>query len=164
MADAKSGFGAVLRDLKGAFGELFTGGKLDEQYHMPVEVAFGLIGWLAKADSIITSHEADFVNQLMNELELPTQGRAIASAAFDRGRLRKIDVQEEAKRFLSVYPRGTVELNRLFDTLLRLAAIDGRVFAREKVALEQLTAALGFSQETLTLRLEAIAGNNGGTA
>jgi DnaJ like chaperone protein len=156
--DPKSGFGGILRDLRGAFGDLFTGGKLEEQYHMPVEVAFGLIGWLAKADSIITSHEAEFVNKLMDELDLPMQGRAIASAAFDRGRLRQIDVREEAKRFLAVYPKGSQELNRLFDTLLKLAAVDGRVFAREKVALEELTSVLGFSRETLAARLEAIAG------
>ena len=156
----KSGIGGVLRDLRGAIGELFTGGKMDEQYHMPVEVAFGLIGWLAKADSIITSHEAEFVNQLMAELNLPTQGKAIASAAFDRGRLRQIDVREESQRFLAKYPRGSVELNRLFDTLLRLAAADGRVFARERAALEELTTALGFSQETLSARIEAIAGKS----
>lgn len=159
MANAdNSGFGGILRDLRGAIGELFTGGKLEEQYHMPVEVAFGLIGWLAKADSIITSHEAEFVNQLMAELNLPTQGKAIASAAFDRGRLRQIDVKAEAQRFLTAYPKGSTELNRLFDTLLRLAAADGRVFARERAALEELTAALGFSRETLAARLEAIAG------
>lgn len=157
-SEEKSAFGGIMRDLKGAIGELFTGGKLDEQYHMPVEVAFGLIGWLAKADSIITSHEADFVNKLMDELNLPTQGKAIASAAFDRGRLRQIDVRQEAQRFLAVYPKGSVELNRLFDTLLRLAAVDGRVFARERVALEEMTAALGFSRETLAARLETIAG------
>ena len=156
-----TGLGGVLKDLRGAIGELFTGGKLDTQYHMPVEVAFGLIGWLAKADSIITSHEAEFVNKLMDELNLPTQGRAIANAAFDRGRLRQIDVRTEAQRFLDLYPKGSVELNRLYDTLLRLAAVDGRVFARERVALEELTSALGFSKETLAMRLEAIAGTNG---
>jgi DnaJ like chaperone protein len=159
-ADAKSGLGAVMRDLKGAIGELFTGGKLEEEYHMPVDVAFGMIGWLAKADSIITSHEAEFVNGLMDELNLPTQGRAIASAAFDRGRLRKIDIKQEAQRFLAVYPKGSPELFRLYDTLLRLAAVDGRVFAREKVALEQITDALGFSRETLAGRLEAISGKD----
>lgn len=158
MANDRSALGSVLRDLKGAIGELFTGGKLDQQYHMPVEVAFGLIGWLAKADSIITSHEAEFVNQLMDELDLPTQGRAIASAAFERGRTRQIDVQAEAGRFMSVYPKGSPELYRLFDTLLRLAAVDGRVFPRERKALEELTTALGFSQETLNARLEALAG------
>jgi DnaJ like chaperone protein len=155
---ANDSFGGIIRDLRGAIGELFTGGKLDEQYHLPVEVAFGLIGWLAKADSIITSHEAEFVNRLMEELKLPTQGKAIASAAFDRGRMRQIDVRQEAQRFLAVYPRGSVELNRLFDTLLQLAAVDGRVFARERAALEEITAALGFSRETLAARLEAIAG------
>jgi DnaJ like chaperone protein len=154
----KSSVGAVLRDLKGALGELFTGGKLNEQLHMPVEVAFGLIGYLAKADSIITSHEAEFVNGLMDEFNLPTQGRARANAAFDQGRLRKIDVKAEAARFLAVYPKGSNELNRLFDTLLQLAAADGRIFPRERVVLEEITSALGFSKDTLTARLQAITG------
>jgi hypothetical protein len=158
-ADQKSGVAAVLRDLRGAIGELFTGGKLDNQYHMPVEVAFALIGYVAKADSIITSHEAEFVNELMNELNLPTQGRAIASAAFDRGRQRQINIAQEAQRFMAVYPKGSGELYRLFDTLLRLAAIDGRVFPRERKVLEEISAALGFSNETLNARLEALSGN-----
>ena len=42
-------------------------------------------------------------------------GKAIASAAFDRGRLRQIDVKAEAQRFLTDYPKGSTELNRLFD-------------------------------------------------
>jgi DnaJ like chaperone protein len=158
MASSESGLGAVLRDLGSALGELFTGGKLDDNLHMPVEVAFSLFGYLAKADSIITSHEAEFVNGLMAEFKLPTQGLAMARAAFDRGRTRQIDVQAEAQRFLAVYPKGTTELNRLFDTLLRLAASDGRVFPRERKVLEEITAALGFSQETLNARLESIAG------
>ena len=59
---------------------------------------------------------------------------------------------------MDVYPKGSPELFRLFDTLLRLAAVDGRVFPRERKALEELTAALGFSNETLNSRLEALAG------
>jgi len=156
--ESKSGLGSVLRDLGSALGELFTGGKLDAELHMPVEVAFALFGYLAKADSIITSHEAEFVNGLMEEFNLPTQGLAMARAAFDRGRQRQIDVKSEAQRFLAVYPKGSVELNRLFDTLLKLAAADGRVFPRERKVLEEITAALGFSQETLAARLESIAG------
>jgi DnaJ like chaperone protein len=156
--DSKSGLGSVLRDLGSALGELFTGGKLDESLHMPVEVAFALFGYLAKADSIITSHEAEFVNGLMEEFNLPTQGLAMARAAFDRGRQRQIDVKAETQRFLNVYPKGSTELNRLFDTLLKLAAADGRVFPRERKVLEEITSALGFSLETLNARLESIAG------
>jgi DnaJ like chaperone protein len=160
-ANSKSNVSAVLRDLRGALGELFTGGKLNEQFHMPVEVAFALIGYVAKADSIVTSHEADFVNELMNELNLPTQGRAIASASFDRGKSRQLNVQQEAERFMAVYPKGSTELNRLFDTLLRLAASDGRIFPRERKVLEEITSALGFSIETLNARLEAVTGTPG---
>lgn len=153
------GFSGLLRDLRAAMGGLFTGGALDDKQRMPIEVAFGLIGWLAKADGIITSHEAEFANRLMDELGLPTRGRAIANAAFDRGRLREIDAAHEIGRFLQTYPKGSVELNRLYDTLLRLAAADGRIFARERTALETLTDAFGFSRKLLDVRLEAIRGS-----
>lgn len=152
------GFSGVLRDLRAAMGGLFTGGAFDDKERMPIEVAFGLIGWLAKADGIITSHEAEFANRLMDELDLPTRGRAIANAAFDRGRTRQIDAAQEVGRFLQTYPKGSVELNRLYDTLLRLAAADGRIFARERTALETLTDAFGFSRKLLDVRLEAIRG------
>ena len=150
------GFSSILRDLRGALGGLFTGGRIDEQQRMPIEVVFGLIGWLAKADGVITSHEAEFANRLMDELDLPTQGRAIANAAFDRGRLRQVDAAQEVARFRLVHPKGSDELIRLYDTLLRLAASDGRIFARERTALETLTDAFGLPRKALDVRLDAI--------
>ena len=153
---ANDGFSSILRDLRGALGGLFTGGRIDETQRMPIEVVFGLIGWLAKADGVITSHEAEFANRLMDELDLPTQGRAIANAAFDRGRLRQVDAAQEVARFRLVHPKGSDELIRLYDTLLRLAAADGRIFARERTALETLTDAFGFPRKALDVRLDAI--------
>ena len=129
------GFGGVLRDLRSAMGGLFSGGTLDETQRVTVEVSFGLMGWLAKADGIVTSHEAEFANRLVEELNLPTKGKAIAKAAFLRGQHRKIDVAVEVTRFLAQHPKGTPEISRLYDTLLRLAAADGRIFNRERVAL-----------------------------
>lgn len=150
------GFSGVLRDLRAAIGGLLVGGKLDEEQRMPIEVVFGLIGWLAKADGVITSHEAEFANRLMDELNLPIQGRAAANAAFDRGRLRQLDATQEVRRFMKTYPKGSDELIRLFDTLLRLAAADGRIFARERTALETLCDAFGFPRKALDVRLDAI--------
>ena len=153
---ANDGFGGILRDMRDAIGGIFSGGRIDEQQRMPIEVVFGLIGWLAKADGVITSHEAEFANRLMDELELPTQGRAIANASFDRGRLRQVNAAQEVRRFMQVHPKGSDELLRLYNTLLRLAAADGRVFARERTALETLTDAFGFPRKALDVRLEAI--------
>lgn len=147
------GIGGVLRDLRSAVGELFTGGKLPKEREVPIEVLFSLIGYVAKADSIVTSHEAEFVNTLMDELDLPSGGRALANAAFERGRQRAINIDQEVTRIADVHARGSSELLQWLDTLIRVAMADGRLFPRERSTLEEVAAALGFSTETLNLRL-----------
>ncbi|HNR92375.1 MAG TPA: TerB family tellurite resistance protein [Dokdonella sp.] len=150
------GLGGVLRDLRGAIGGFFSGGNFDEALRVPVEVSFGLMGWLAKADGVVTSHETDFANRLMDDLGLPERGKAIAHAAFLRGQRREIDINAEVGRFLAVHPKGSPELGRLYDTLLRVVAADDRIFARERTALETLTDAFGFPRALIDARLEAV--------
>lgn len=140
-----SRFGTILRDLGASIGDLLGGGKLEPEQAVSVEVAFGLLGYLAGVDSIVTSHEAEFVNQLMDELKLSTRARDLAQQAFARGRKREIDVDEELDRFLQSYPRGGGEARRLHDALYRLAAADGRLQPREKAFLDAATAKLGFA-------------------
>lgn len=151
--NTSGGIGGVLRDLRSAVGELFTGGKLSKERQVPVEVLFSLIGYVAKADSIVTSHEAEFVNTLMDELDLPSGGRALANEAFERGRQRAITIAQEVDRIADVYPAGSSERLQWLDTLIRVAMADGRLFPRERATLEEIAIALGFSADTLRLRL-----------
>ena len=148
----------MLKDMGKALGELFTFGKLEHERQLPVEVTFTLIGYLAKADSIITSHEAEFVNNLMDELDLPSQGRALASASFDCGRMRQLDVKAEGRRFVAAYGAGSKQVRDLLDTLLRLSAADGRLFPRERQALVEIASALGIEESVVDARLETIHG------
>lgn len=158
MASEQTGGGtsSVLRDLRSWVGELFTGGKLPKEREVPVEVLFSLIGYVAKADSIVTSHEAEFVNSLMDEIALPSGGRALANEAFERGRLRKIDIVRETERIKALYPAGSTELLQWLDILIRVALADGRLFPRERETLGEIAGALGFSAETVRLRLAEI--------
>ena len=155
MADKKAegGMSTLLRDMRATLGDLFTGGRLDPGQEVNVEVLFGMMGYLARADSIVTSHEAEFVNALMDELELPTRGRELAMQSFDRGRKREVDLDTEMQRFLAVHPKGSEQLNHLYDSLLRLAGADGRLRPGERVFLEKVTAGLGFSVSALEGRL-----------
>ena len=154
--DSGAGFTGILRDLRSAVGELFTGGKLPKEREMPVEVLFGLIGYVAKADSIVTSHEAEFVNSVMKDMDLPSGGLALANAAFDRGRMRQIDITEEARRIQTLHPAGSAEMQRWLDLLIGVAMADGRLFPRERATLEEVGAALGFSAEVVRLRLAEV--------
>ncbi|WP_313918402.1 TerB family tellurite resistance protein [Tahibacter sp.] len=142
-----SRFGAMLRDLGASIGELLGGGKLEPEQNVSLEIAFGLLGYLAGVDSIVTSHEAEFVNQLMDDLQLPARARDLAQQAFARGRKREIDVDADVDRFLQMHPPGSANARRLHDALYRLAAADGRLQPREKTFLDAITTKLGFGED-----------------
>ena len=150
------GVTGLLRDLRGFAKTLFTGGKLEKEREVPVEVLFSLIGYVAKADSIVTSHENEVFTAVMDELELPFGGMALASAAFERGKSRQIVIADEAARIRTLYTTGSPELQHLLDTLIRVALADGRLFPRERTALEEIGAALGFSEAGVKQRIAAL--------
>jgi len=147
----------LLKDLKLAMREIFSSGKIDENQQVSLQVVFGLLGYLARADSIVTDDEAAFLNNLMDDMDLSLSARKIAVDAMNRGKARQIDIAVELERFLSVHPAGSPEVGRLYETLLNLAGSDGRVRPREKEFLEQVTAGLGFTPDILDSRLDAMA-------
>ncbi len=154
-SESSSGFTGILRDLRTAVVEMFGGNKLPEDQQLAVEVLFGLIGVVAKSDRLVTDHEANLANQLMDELELPNHGRSIATVSFERGFRREIDPAAEAQRLRATLPPGSPDLAKLLDTLVRVALIDGRLFPGERDALEQISKELGLDADAVRRRLAA---------
>jgi DnaJ like chaperone protein len=153
MSNEAGGIGGMLRDFGNALGGLFGGGNLSPERQVSLEVLFGLLGYLAKLDSLITSHEADFINGLMDQLKLNMREREVASDALQRGRNREIVLQDEFKRFRKVNPPGSAECERLYDALVSLAAADERLRPKERQFLETATVELGFDIADLDQRL-----------
>jgi DnaJ like chaperone protein len=146
----------VLRDVRIALGEMFGGGKLDAKQELSVEVLFGLLGVLSRADGVVSDIEAHFTNELMDELDLSTSARRLASEAFSRGSHKKLNVDSEMVRFLKAFPRGSSEVDRIYESLLRLAAVDGTIRRGERMVLEQVTAGLGYEAGELDVRLKKV--------
>lgn len=147
---------SVVRDIGNALAGLFGGGELDPERRMHLEVLFGLLGYLAKLDSLITSHEAEFINQLMDRLDLSLRERKAASEALQRGRNRELDVTAELRRFLESHDKGSTEVEKLYDALIRLAAADERLRLQERLFLEEISEELGFSEDELDRRLSRL--------
>ena len=145
---------SVLRDVRAALGEMFGGGKLDAKQEVSVEVLFGLLGVLSRADGVVSDIEAHFTNELMEELDLSTSARKLATEAFGRGIHKKLNVDTEAKRFLAVFSQGSAEVDRLYESLLRMAAVDGTIRRGERMFLEQITTGFGYSPAQLDVRLK----------
>jgi hypothetical protein len=157
MASTESGSrGGMLREMRLTLTELFTGGKLPPERELTLEVLFGLLGYLSNIDSIVTDHEVTLINGLMDELELPIQARHRALDAIERGRKRQVELGDELKRYLAVYPVGSAEVRFVYDSMLKLAAADGRIRPREREFLQELTVRLGYPEKALEPKLQAL--------
>jgi len=151
------GLAGILRDIGDGLSGLFGGGKPDEQRVITLEVLFGLLGYLAKLDSLITSHEAEFINDMMDTLRLGMAERQVASDALQRGRNREIDLVEQLRRYRAIHPLGSEAVEHLYDALLRLAAADERLRPKERQFLETVTVELGYTLQELDERLAVLA-------
>ncbi|HEY2396915.1 MAG TPA: TerB family tellurite resistance protein [Rudaea sp.] len=149
------GLRGVMREVRLALGD-FIGGKLDPSHELMLQVLFGMLGALAQCDGLVSTEEADYTNELMEELELGTRARQLATEAFQLGRRRQMDLEKEIQRFLISFPHGSVEVDRLYESLVRLAAADHRIRPGERQFLERVTLGLGFPPEVLDQRLASI--------
>jgi hypothetical protein len=150
------GLGALISGFRASLGDMLGGKRPDETQTLNLEVLFGLLGALARADSIVTTHETELIGQLMDELALPTAARSLALEAFERGRSKQLHVGQELFRFLQRFPKGSAEVEQLYETLLRLAAADERIRPREVEFLTEVTRTLGFAPTGLETRLRAL--------
>lgn len=147
------GFRGAMRDMGLLFTDMVGGGKPDAAQQLLIEVTFGMMGYVAKSDRLVTSHESNLANQVMDDTDLSLAARAIALEAFERGMRRDIDIQAEMQRFTAACPAGSAENDRLHTLLLQLAAADGKLDRREYETMVEITRGLGQPAESLDGRL-----------
>ncbi|MEO6155929.1 MAG: TerB family tellurite resistance protein [Thermomonas sp.] len=147
------GFGGVLADIRLLLSDLLGLGKPDPEKQMVIEVFFGMMGYLAKADRLVSSHESNLANSLMDEIDLSLAARRIAMEAFDRGMRKDIHINAELLRFTDVHPPGSPEAKRLHNVLVRLVASDGRLNPGEYDLMKQVGQDLGIPIGTLDAQL-----------
>ncbi|MCU0754240.1 MAG: TerB family tellurite resistance protein [Xanthomonadales bacterium] len=143
----------VMDRLRHFIGGMFSGGKLEAERQLFIETLFVLLAQVARADGIVTAEEATFGERLIDRMQLSGEGRRLAVESFDRGRHQKLDVGGELARFSALYPAGTEEARQLFDFVIQIACIDGRVRPGERTVLQQITAHLGFPRAALDAHL-----------
>ena len=149
------GIRSILNDLRLMLGDMLALGRPSPDQQMVIEVFFGMMGYLAKADRLVSSHESNLANLVMDEINLSLAARRIAMEAFDRGMRKDIHIHAELLRFTDAHPPGSEDSKRLYDVLVRLAASDSKLDQREYDVMAQITKALGLPPETLYARLPA---------
>lgn len=143
------GIGGALADIRLLLTDLLGLGKPDPEKQMVIEVFFGLMGYLAKADRLVSSHESNLANSIMDEIDLSLAARRIAMESFDRGMRKDIHIHAEILRFTDVHKPGSAETRRLHDVLVRLVASDGRLNPGEYDLMKQIGEDLGIPVSAL---------------
>lgn len=147
------GFQGALRSVGLLLTDMVGGGKPDAERRLIIDVFFGMMGYVAKSDRLVTSYETDMSDNFMDDNDLSLAERKLAMEAFQRGMLRQLDVAAELGRFTAAHPHGSAENDRLHNLLLKLAAADGRLERREYDALVEITRLLGQPAQSLDSRL-----------
>ncbi len=148
-----TGMRGVFNDLRLLLSDLLGLGKPDAEQQMLIEVFFGAMGYLAKADRLVSSHETNLANLVMDELNLSMEARRIAQEAFDRGMRKDVNLDAELLRFTDVFPVGSTQTERLHDVLIRLVAADARLAPGEMDMMSRITETLGLPTQTLERKL-----------
>ena len=112
------GFRGVINDIRLLLVDLLGLGKPDAEQQMVIEVFFGLMGYVAKADRLVSSHESNLADSVMDDIDLSLAGRKLAMEAFDRGMRRNINLDAELLRFTDSHPAGSEDNERLHTILL----------------------------------------------
>lgn len=132
------GFGVDVEQIQSAF---FT-------------ATFSMMGYLAKADGLVTRDEIAMAETVMRQMHLSSQQKKVAISLFDRGKAQDFPVDEVLTQFRQVCHRRTNLLQMFLEILIATALADGAIHGVEKRILQETAEALGFSRAQLEAILQ----------
>ena len=114
--------------------------ELEQEQLVFFVCVFSMLAKLAKADGVISKDEIAMVDRFMKEdLQLDAERSKFAINIFREAKSSPSGFEEFAHQFYEVFRGRNVILENLLDTLLRLAAIDGKIAAAEEAMLRSAT-------------------------
>jgi DnaJ like chaperone protein len=120
-----------------------------------VDSTFSVMGALCKADSVVTRDEIEAVKRTFEMLNLDSEQRERAKAAFTRGKQPDFNLDAAVDDFARM-SRGRGPLLQLFMQLQIMAvAADGRIHPAEHAMLVRIARRLGLHEADVS-RLEAL--------
>jgi DnaJ like chaperone protein len=159
--------GAIFGGLPGAFIGALVGygagyvlrqsvvGGLRVVQSQLIDSTFSIMGALCKADKVVTRDEIDAVKRTFEMLNLNSEQRTQAKAAFNRGKQPDFNLDAAVDGFARI-SRGRGPLLQLFMQLQIMAvAADGRIHPAEHEMLVRIARRLGLHESDVS-RLEAL--------
>lgn len=127
---------------------------------------FTMMGYLAKADGLVTKEEIAVAESVMQQMRLNPQQRQLAMALFAQGKTDGFPFEQALAQLRSATHRSRHLLQMFLEILTATALSDGNLHAAERRVLEQSAATLGFSEfefQSILRRLQASQHMHSGT-
>jgi len=118
------------------------------------DTTFSVMGYIAKVNGQVTSHEIAFANAYMDKLGLNGELRQQAQDAFREGKKADFLIDERLKSFKKTCGNRHDLLLLFLEIQIQVALADGQLDAEEKGALGKIALLLGFSVRELEQLVE----------
>ncbi|MET0659360.1 MAG: co-chaperone DjlA [Steroidobacteraceae bacterium] len=120
-----------------------------------LETTFAVMGAVCKADGVVTRDEIRATENLFERLHLGPEQRAVAMAAFARGKAPDFDLDAEVTRFARASRHQRPLLLMFLQMQVAAIAADGNVHAAEHQMLVRVARLLGLGEAEVA-QLEAL--------
>jgi DnaJ like chaperone protein len=133
-----------------------------------IESVFAVMGALCKADGQVSQDEIDMAEAMFLRFRLNESQKAMAKAAFNRGKSDDFDLDAELDRFIQASGRQPSFLQMFLQVQVSAVAADGQVHPAEHEMLVHIARKLGLPESQVD-QLEAMlrgahAGQAGGAS
>jgi DnaJ like chaperone protein len=120
-----------------------------------VESTFAVMGALCKADGVVTRDEIQVTEQVFAWLQLSIEQKALAKAAFNRGKAADFDLEAEVDQLAQSAQGGGVLYQLFLQVQVAAVSADGEVHPAEHAMLVRVARRLGLAERDVA-QLEAL--------
>jgi len=118
--------------------------------------SFSVMGYIAKANGLVSKHEIQFANAYMDKLSLQGELRQQAQDAFREGKMADFPLNDRLSKFKQACGSRHDLLLLFLEIQIQVAFADGTLDSDERQALHTIAHQLGFSAKELDQLLEMI--------
>jgi DnaJ like chaperone protein len=108
-----------------------------------IESTFAVIGALCKADGVVTRDEIQFTEGLFTKFHLSPEQRALAKAAFARGKSADFDLDAEVDKFGRTVRHSSALIQFFLQIQILAIAADGQIHEKEHEMVVRIARRLG---------------------
>ena len=119
---------------------------------------FALMGYVAKSDGKVTIDEIAMAERVMDQMRLNPQQRTVAINLFNEGKKQDFPVHEVLAQFKRESFRRRNLIQIFLEIIVATAFADGRLDAREKNLIEEISHNLGYSKPELDALISRLSG------